>query len=631
MHWTKLGGDLGYPKGVTPPEPAAGGRGGRGGRGAGGAPGVPAGGAIESFSTSSVAAGTMWVGTNNGLIKVTRNHGTTWEDVTIPDLPNPTRADISAIDASHQDPATAYVAIDYHTTGDYTPYFYRTRDYGKTWTKIVSGMRTDQPSGSFARVIRTDTKRAGLLFAGTESSMYVSFDDGDHWQSLMLNLPNTSYRDLVIKDNDLVVGTYGRGFWILDDMSPLRQMTTAIAAEPSHLFKPGDAIRVRRNVGGDTPFPPEVPHAENPPPGVIVYYYLGQKPAKDITLEVIDAAGTVVRHMSSAPIPPSTEAPPVLPDFWLEHPKPMPTEVGTNRINWNLRYDSPPAFTHNYEINANPGETPASPEGPLAFPGTYTVKLTVDDKVYSQTVSIKNDPRSPATVADLRAQFTLQMKLYNGAREAWDGYNQVNTVRSSIADLLKANPAPDVAAAAHTLDSTLALIGGAGGGGGGGRPGVRPNAAALPNTQAAPAFATLIGSLDRQVNGLDGGDMAPSDPVMHAFAPACKDLAAAVTHWRAVSTKDLPAFNAVLSKNSLPPIAAPAKSLEVPTCTLGPVAAAAPAGRRSSRSRGSRAIHQVMARPRINFAASWLVAGVTPNPTPMLISHLGETCRSTAP
>ena len=393
MHWKKLSPDLSVHDGAPPPPPTP------PPGGVGGGFGGPPAGSIESFSTSSMSPGIIWAGTNNGIIKLTRDHGATWHEVTIADLPNPTRADISAVDASHTDSATAYVAVDYHTTGDYGPYFYKTHDFGKSWTKIVTGMRTDQPSGSFARVIRADTKRAGLLFAGTESSMYVSFDDGDDWQSLQLNLPNTSYRDIVIKDNDLVVGTYGRSIWILDDYSPLRQMTAAIASEPAHLFKPGDAIRVRRNVNGDTPFPPEVPHALNPPPGALVYYYLNAKPSSDITLEVRDAAGTVVRHYSSAPIPSLREAPPpfAVPDHWIAIPKPMPTATGTNRINWDIRYDAPPAFSHSYEINANEGETPASPEGPLALPGTYTLKLTVDGKSYSQTVTVKNDPRSPAT------------------------------------------------------------------------------------------------------------------------------------------------------------------------------------------------------------------------------------------
>jgi photosystem II stability/assembly factor-like uncharacterized protein len=568
MHWKKLSPDLGYPKGMTPPpRVVGGGRGGRGGRGAAGAGGAPAyvPGNIESFSTSSVAPGTMWVGTSNGLIHVTKNHGLTWDDVTIPDLPNPTRADISAIDASHQDAATAYVAIDYHGAADFTPYLYRTHDYGKTWTKIVSGMRTDQPSGSFARVIRADTKKAGLLFAGTESSMYVSFNDGDDWQSLMLNLPNTSYRDMVIKDNDLVVGTYGRSFWILDDMSPLRQITPAIAAEPAHLFKPGDAIRVRRNVNGDTPFPPEVPHAENPPLGVVIYYYLGAKPASNVTLDVIDAAGKLVRHMSSAPLPPWTEPPPVLPDFWLEKPKPLPIEVGTNRVNWNIRHDNPPAFSHNYEINANPGETPASPEGPLALPGTYTIKLTVAGTSYTQTVNVTNDPRSPATPAELRAQHDLLMKEYDGAKEAWDGYTQVTAMRAALGNAIRSSSDPEIATAARTLDSTLARVGGAGGGGGRGAGG-GGRGAAQPAGVPVPSFAGMVTAMGRQMNSLDNGDMAPNEPIVRAFTAACTDLKTVVTNWKA-ATKNVADFNAVGGKHGVGPLAPPA-ALPVPVCTL---------------------------------------------------------------
>ena len=241
---------------------------------------------MESMSASSVARGTIWVGTNNGLIKVTRNEGRTWEDVTIPNLPYPAAALISSIDASHTDAGGAYVAVAVQRTGDYAPYLYRTHDYGKSWTRITNGLPTREPGGSVTRVVRGDTKRAGLLFAGTETGMYVSFDDGDNWQSFQLNLPNTSYRDIAFRDNDLVVGSYGRGIWILDDFAVLRQMTPAVANEAVHLFTPDPSVRMRRNVNADTPFPPEVPHALNPLDGVIIHYSLASKPSGDITLDV---------------------------------------------------------------------------------------------------------------------------------------------------------------------------------------------------------------------------------------------------------------------------------------------------------------------------------------------------------
>ncbi|HLV80146.1 MAG TPA: hypothetical protein VKT32_07665, partial [Chthonomonadaceae bacterium] len=461
--------------------------------------------AIEALSVSSVDGNVIWAGTNNGRIQVTRNHGATWEDVT-PTLPDGDRADISAVDASHQDPAAAYIAVDCHGATDFKPYFYRTRDFGRTWTLIVSGLPQDQPSGSFARVIRADTHRKGLLFAGTESGVYVSFDDGDQWQPLQRNLPNTSYRDMVVKDNDLVVGTYGRGFWILDDISPLRQMTPALASEPAHLFQPAEAIRVRRNVNGDTPFPPEVPHALNPPNGAIIYYTLGARPSSDLTLDVRDAQGRLVRHLSSAPVPPLSDPPPPVPDFWVAQPAPLPAAPGLNRACWDLRYDSPPAFTHSYEINANPGQTPPSPQGPLALPGVYTISLTVDGKSYTRTLTVKNDPRSPASERDLQEEHALQMQLYTCAQEAWDGYHQVERVRASVAAILKAKPPAEVQTAAKTFDEKLAAVGGSnefgrrfGGFAGFGGP------------PRQPAFSSLNGTADRQLTTLDSGDMAPNE------------------------------------------------------------------------------------------------------------------------
>jgi len=574
VHWKRLSPDLGYPRSETPPLATA---------------GAPTGGTIFSISTSSVAPGVIWVGMSNGLIKLTRDHGATWEDVTMPNPP-PSGTQVSTIDASHQDPATTYASLDAHAAGDMAAYIYRTHDYGKTWTRISNGLATNQPHGSFVRVVRADTKRSGLLFAGTESSVYVSFDDGDNWQSLMLNLPTTAFRDMVIKDNDLVVGTYGRSIWILDDFSPLREITTAVTAEPAHLFKPADAYRVRRNINAGTPFPPEIPHGDNPPLGAIIYYHLGSKPKGYITLEISDASGVVVRHMSSAPIAPYPDPPPRLPDWWLEHRKPMPTEIGTNRINWNLRYDEPPAFVHWWEhvTGAVPGDTPASPEGPIVIPGVYTLKLTVDGKSYTQHVTVKNDPRSPASPADLRAQHELQVKLYDGTRQSWDGYHQVNAMREALARVSAANPPADVAAAARVLDAKLLALAGTGIGGRGGRggPPLPPNFTTLNGTE--PEEGAVMLSMNGQLKIQDYGDMAPTETMRKAWTQVCLDMRTALGEWQAINAKDLVAFNALLTKNNLQPIAAASPAIAMPVCTLGAPAggAARPSAVASGRGKG---------------------------------------------
>ncbi len=536
VHWTKMSPDLGVSKTLTAALPAR--------AGATQFP-APPGGAIETISASSAAQGVIWVGTNNGIIQVTRDNGKTWSEVSIPGLPNASRALVSTVEASHTDAATAYAAVDLHGVGDYTPYVYRTRDYGKTWTPIVTGLATNQPGGSFARVIRADSKRPGLLFAGTESAMYVSFDDGDHWQSLMLNLPTTSYRDIAIKGNDLVVCTYGRGIWILDDYAVLRQLTPAVASEPAHLFKPDDAVRVRRNVNADTPFPPEVPHALNPPDGAIIYYSLSSKPAGDISLDVLDASGAVVRHLSSAPIIPVAEAAqPPEPNFWLLVQTPMPTNVGMNRINWDIRYDAPPAFSHSFEINANPGLTPASPEGPMAPPGRYTVKLTVNGKSYSQALTVKNDPRSNVVPAALGSQHVLLAQLAHGTESAWAGNHQVGALRSAIQKSAGAGPPAEIASAVAAVTAKLDTIGGGVGGGRGGGGGGRGRGATAP-----PNFAALNGDFVRQLNAQDNADMAPTPAMLAAASAACAELHTAAQNWKGVVAKDLPALNAVLTKN----------------------------------------------------------------------------------
>ncbi|HXE81838.1 MAG TPA: hypothetical protein VN513_00755, partial [Gemmatimonadales bacterium] len=352
-------------------------------------------------------------------------------------------------------------------------------------------------------------------FAGTESGMYVSFDDGDHWQSLQLNLPNTSYRDIVVHGNDLVVATYGRGIYVLDDISPLRQMMNG-ATEETHLFAPGVATRVRRNVGNDTPFPPEVPHAANPPDGAVIYYSLASKPAAPITIEVLDTSGTVVRHMTSAPQEPVKEAArPPEPNFWIAPPFQLPAEAGGNRTNWDIRADAPPAFTHSFEINANPGLTPPSPLGPLVPPGRYTLRLTVDGKTYTQPVTVVNDPRSPATAAAVRAQYALQRRVVAAMQTSWDGYQQVAAARAALG----------TDSASKARDSILVAVGGPAAGGGGFRPGGPP----------PPTFMGVNETLRREINGLETADIAPTAAMQAQFVAVCKDLAKAVATWRGLS------------------------------------------------------------------------------------------------
>ena len=255
--------------------------------------------------------------------------------------------------------------------------------------------------------------------------------------------------------------------------------------------------------------------------------------------------------MSSVPLPPSTDGLQPIPDFWIERPMPMPTTAGTNRINWNLRYDNPKAFSHSYEINANPGETPAGPEGPLVAPGTYTIRLTVDGRSMSQTVLVKNDPRSPASSSDIKSQADMQSSLYFGAREAWDGFQAVAKVRSILADILTTEPAAELVDATSNFDAKLALIGGSGGGGrrfgGGGFP---PAGGAPP----ASTFAGVMGSMMRYLGSMDTGDMAPNEVMVKNAKAAGVDLKTAAANWKLINGKELAAYNVVLAKYKIKPI-----------------------------------------------------------------------------
>ena len=526
-HWTRLSPELGIPKGMDSAT-AARTLGGRGG--------------IEAMSASARSAGEIWAGTDNGLIHLTRDGGKTWRDVSIPGLPSPRRAIISSIEASPHTAGTAYAAVELLRVGDHTPYLFRTRDYGRTWTKIIAGLPTDEPSGSFARVVRPDPVKPGLLFAGTESSVYVSFDDGDSWQSLALNLPNTPVRDLLVKDNDLLIATHGRGIWVIDDFSALRQVSPTVAAAPLHLFTPGLATRVRRNVNSNTPLPPEIPHADNPLDGAIIDYWLGTAASGRVTLDVLDARGTLVRQYSSDAIVPVREAArPPHPNFWVEIPAPLPTSTGLHRVNWNLRHDAPFALTHNFEINANPGLSPATPEGPLALPGVYTLRLTANGVTKSAQVTVRNDPRSRATPSALGAQHALMTWLADRMRVAYTGQRQVDALRAALTQPLSGAPA-EVAAATVTLRAAIDSAVGAD-----------------VNAKGVGRFRDANESLSSQLYAQDNGDNAPNAGMLAAADKAARDLAATDAAWGRVLQRAVPAFNAVRARVGLTPIAVPVR------------------------------------------------------------------------
>ena len=495
-------------------------------------------GIIDSFSESTADSRIIWVGTSNGLIQLTKDRGVTWSLVT---TPGATPGGIGCIEASHHDPGTAFVTINGQSA---KPALYRTRDFGKTWDSIVIGMPTEEPFASPINVIRADTKRKGLLFAGSSTMVMVSFDEGDHWQSLMLNLPTTIMNDLQVHGDDLVLGTYGRGLWVLDDISPLRQLKDG--AESTHLFQPSTGIRVRRNVNGDTPMPPDLPHAKNPPVGVCIYYSLGSKPSGPISLDILDWGGKVVRRMSSeTPIPFADPAPEVA-TYWVGKRKPMPTELGLNRINWDIRYDNPPAFVHDAQdvMAANPGETPESVEGPLALPGHYTARLTVDGKTYVQSFDVANDPRSPASSGDLRGQHVVQMNILECVQASWDAYGSIIAMRESLALALKSSN-KDLADAAKDFDSKLASLAGK----------VRyTRSFGVSNTSSN--FVALNSTLLAILTASDAGDSTPTDANLSAYANGQSQTQGLLLKLRDLNGKPLSSLNTLLGKNGMTAIPA---------------------------------------------------------------------------
>jgi photosystem II stability/assembly factor-like uncharacterized protein len=402
-------------------------------------------GVIYTIAPSPLDINTIWAGTDDGLIHVTRDGGKTWSNVTPPELEP--WAKVSLMEASHFDSKIAYAAVNTFRLDDLKPHIYRTRDGGTTWTHLTTGI----PDGGIVNAVREDPQRRGLLFAGTEQAVYVSFDDGDEWQSLRLNMPATSIRDLVIKDDDLVIGTHGRSFWILDDITPLRQVGSRVAAAPVHLYRPQDAWRVRWNMNTDTPLPPEEPAGENPPDGAIINYVLNA-PVASVLVEVLDGGGRVVRrYTSEEKVEPLTDEGQV-PRLWIRPPD-LPGKIrGMHRIAWDLHYTPPKVAAFSYPIAATPGNTPRVPAGPWAPPGGYTVRLRAGAETLTQPLRVRMDPRVKTPPSALDQQFKLSMRLYEAINRAFDLGESGRVVHGQLLQLYAAVQGADVAPTSQLVE-----------------------------------------------------------------------------------------------------------------------------------------------------------------------------------
>ena len=465
-------------------------------------------GVLYAVAPSPLEAGTLWVGSDDGLVHVTRNGGKSWRDVTPPDL-RPW-AKVSILEAGHFDALTAYAAINTLRLDDLRPHVYRTHDGGKSWQHVTTGL----PDGGIVNVVREDPVRKGLLYCGTEQAVYVSFDDGGRWQPLRLNMPATSIRDLIVKDKDLAVATHGRGFWILDDVSPLRQFPAFTSARAA-LLRPARAVRVRFSTNSDTPLPPDEPAGKNPPDGAIVDYWLAQPASGPVVLEVVDGGGRVVRRFSSTDRvePPRDEG--NTPHWWIRPQRAPSGQAGLHRFVWDLHWPSPAALDFSYPISAVPADTPREPRGPWALPGEYTVRLAVDGASSAQPLHIEMDPRVKTAPEDLRQQFDLSFRVAQALQQDFDALTEVRAARAKLA---RTATAPRIA----ELDRRLAELEGS-------KEERRPWL-----RKETPALLPWNARLTELLDALQSADVAPTPQLAQAAESAVHDVAELSARWAAL-------------------------------------------------------------------------------------------------
>ncbi|OLB23332.1 MAG: glycosyl hydrolase [Acidobacteriales bacterium 13_2_20CM_55_8] len=488
---------------------------------------------IFALAESPVTKDLIWAGTDDGLIHVTKDGGKNWANVTPKDLPEWSR--VSLIEASPHDAGTAYVAIDRHQLDDNRPHIYKTGDYGKSWTKITKGI----PETTFVRAVREDPKKRGMLYAGTETGVYVSFNDGADWRSLQLNLPTTPIHDLVVKNDDLVLATHGRSFWILDDVSPLRQFSDEFPKQDVHLYTPSTAYRAH-NVE-DPPKPVLV--GQNPPPGAVIYYSVKEAPKGETVIEILDASGNVIRKYSSnktqnldEPLDPEDKKP----------EKEIKPEAGLNRFLWDLRYQGASHVPDYYLFEYRDGS-----RGPMAMPGKYQVRLTIDGKSQTVPMELKLDSRVNVSQADLQKEFDLLMQIRDQLSRVYDTVNQVEDVRLQVNGLKKRLPqnasTKPVLTSATDLDQKLIsvrddLI----------QVKIKANEDSLAYPQKVDSklafLALTVG---------DGSDSAPTEAAYRIFDKLKKQADASFARWAEIQKSDLAAFQKMVAGQNIQAIVVP--------------------------------------------------------------------------
>jgi photosystem II stability/assembly factor-like uncharacterized protein len=490
---------------------------------------------VFALAESPKQQGTLWAGSDDGLVQVSSDDGQHWANVT-PKMPE--WSTVSIIDPSPHEANTAYVAVDRHRLDDFKPYIFKTADLGESWSPITTGI----PEGAYVHAVREDPKRKGLLYAGTELGVYVSFDDGGHWQPLQINLPQSPIHDLIVKDDDLVAATHGRSFWVLDNLTPLRQLNAQNASADMVLYQPQTAVRLH--------YPEEIdkrqPAGENPPPGAMIDYYFKTAPKDEVTIDIYDTQGKLVRHLSSKETK-EFEQPPEWPDQ-VKEVKTIPANDGMNRYAWNLRYN-------------DPIQTPGAfyggtgPRGPLALPGGYQVKLTANGKTQTTTLHLVIDPRTKGEEVALQKQFALSQQVTDRISQLHQAVNEIRDVKSQIkalhAKFDKDERVKSALTAADDMEKKMSEIE---------QQLIQIN---LKGSEGSLAFPVMLNEkFDTFSHLIDGGDREPTKPQMDVFAALSGRLDEQLQKWTQIQKEELPKVAALIKQVDLPALSVPPKPEE---------------------------------------------------------------------